>query len=207
MEPERSHIVNEPDIEYGHYSYADYLTWTMEEMVELIKGKVFKKAAAPGMSHQKVSGELFVRFHQFLKGKPCQIFHAPFDVRLPVKSKKNRDIHTVVQPDLSVICNPNQLDEAGCLGAPDLVIEILSPGNNKKELKLKYEVYEESGVKEYWVVYPIEQSLLIYTLINGKFQASRLFASGDIVESACIHGFQLDLDQLFGDSEPLKLEG
>lgn len=84
-----------------------------------------------------------------MKGKLCQVFHAPFDVRLPVKSKKNQDIDTVVQPDLCVVCDPSKLDDAGCLGAPDLVIEILSPGDNKRELKNKLEVYEESGVKEY----------------------------------------------------------
>lgn len=198
MENEDKHLVKEPDIEYGRYTYADYLTWETEEMVELIKGKVFKRdAAAPRMSHQKVSVNLTSAFHGFLKGKRCQVFHAPFDVRLPVKSKRNQDIDTVVQPDLCVVCDPAKLDDAGCIGAPDLVIEILSPGNNKRELKNKFEVYEESGVKEYWVIHPNEQTLLIYSLIEGKYQSSRLFVSGDIVESACIEGFKLNLEEIF----------
>lgn len=97
MENEDKHLEKEPDIEYGRYTYADYLTWKMEEMVELIKGKVFKReAAAPRMSHQKVSVKLTTAFHGFLKGKRCQVFHAPFDVRLPVRSKRNQDIDTVV---------------------------------------------------------------------------------------------------------------
>ncbi|OOG72796.1 Uma2 family endonuclease [Algoriphagus sp. A40] len=198
MENEDKHLVKEPDIEYGRYTYADYLTWEMDVMVELIKGKVFKRdAAAPRMSHQKVSIRLSAEFFNFLKGKSCQVFHAPFDVRLPVKSKRNQDIDTVVQPDLCVVCDSGKLDDAGCIGAPDLVVEILSPGNNKRELKNKYEVYEEAGVKEYWVIHPNEQTLLIYSLVNGKYQSSRLFVSGDIVESACIEGFRLNLEEIF----------
>ncbi len=198
MDSKKQHTVKAPDIEYGRYSYADYLKWEMDEMVELIKGKVFKRdAAAPRMSHQKISIHLAAEFYTFLKGKTCQVFHAPFDVRLPVRSMKNQDIDTVVQPDLCVVCDPAKLDDAGCLGAPDLVIEILSPGNNKRELKNKYEVYEESGVKEYWVIHPNEQTLLIYSLIEGKYQSSRLYVSGDIVESNCIEGFKLNLEDIF----------
>lgn len=198
MENEDKYLVKEPDIEYGRYSYADYLTWEMDEMVELIKGKVFKReAAAPSMSHQKVSIRLAAEFFNFLKGKTCQVFHAPFDVRLPVKSKRNQDIDTVVQPDLCVVCDPVKLDEAGCIGTPDLVVEILSPGNNKRDLKNKYEVYEDSDVKEYWVIHPNEQTLLIYSLVDGKYQSSRLLVSGDIVESACIEGFKLNLEEIF----------
>ena len=198
MEDNKPHTVNEPDIEYGRYSYADYLTWQMDEMVELIRGKVYKwAAAAPSMSHQKVSLRLGSAFLIFLKGKPCQVFQAPFDVRLPVKSKKNKDIDTVVQPDLCVICDESKLDEAGCIGAPDLVVEILSPGNNRKELKVKYEIYEESGVKEYWVIHPSEQTLLIYTLVDGKYHSSGLYVAGDEVQSSCIAGFSLNLEDIF----------
>ncbi len=93
------------------------------------------------------------------------------------------------------------MDDAGCVGAPDLIIEILSPGNNRKELANKYEVYEESGVKEYWIIHPIEQTILIYSLINGKFHPSRLFTSGDAVESNVIKGFQLNLESFFKDMD------
>lgn len=198
MEDDKLHTVNEPDIEYGHYSYADYLTWKIDDMMELIRGKAFKwAAAAPGMSHQKVSLRLASALFTFLKGKPCQVFQAPFDVRFPVKSKKSDEIDTVLQPDLCVVCDESKLDEAGCIGAPDLVVEILCPGNNRKELKLKYEVYEESGVKEYWVIHPTEQTLLVYTLVNGKYQPSGLFVAGDVVESTCIEGFKLNLEEIF----------
>jgi Uma2 family endonuclease len=192
--------VEEPSTEYGVYSYADYLTWEFDEMVELIKGKIFKSAAAaPRRIHQKVSGNIFFRLYQHLENHPCDVFSAPFDVRLPVKSKKNEDIFTVVQPDISVICDKSKLDDLGCIGAPDLIVEILSPGNNQKELKNKYEVYEESGVKEYWIVSPYVSTLLVYTLIEGKYVPSKLFTVGDIVESKCIPGFKLDLDEVFSN--------
>jgi len=199
MEQVEKSIVKEPNTNYGIYSYADYLTWTMDEMVELIKGRIFKMNAAPKRIHQKVSGIIFVELFQFLKGKICEVYEAPFDVRLPVKSKKNEDVFTVVQPDICVICDKGKLDDAGCIGAPDLIVEILSKGNNKKELKNKYEVYEESGVHEYWIVQPEEQTLLIYTLVNGKYVPSKLFTTGDIVNSRIIKGFALNLDDVFRD--------
>jgi len=189
--------VKEPDIAFGNYSYADYLTWTMEEMVEVIKGKVFKMSPAPKRNHQTVSWKLSGVLYNYLKNKECQAFSAPFDVRLPVKSKRNEDIFTVVQPDICVICDIDKLDDAGCIGAPDLVIEILSKGNNKKELKNKYEVYEESGVKEYWIIHPDEQTLLIYTLVNNAFQPSRLFTIGDEITTPILPGFVLNLEDVF----------
>ena len=198
--PENQNKVEEPYTENGIYSYADYLTWEFEEMVELIQGKVFKSAAAaPRRIHQKISGNVFFRLYKFLENNSCDVFSAPFDVRLPVKSIKNEDIFTVVQPDICVICDKNKLDDLGCIGAPDLIVEILSPGNNKKELKNKYEVYEESGVKEYWIIQPYELTLLIYTLTERKYVPSKLFTLGDIIESKCISGFILDLDEIFND--------
>lgn len=189
--------LNEPDIEYGRYTYADYLKWTFEEQVELIKGKIFKMSPAPKRLHQKISGQIFYSLYNSLKGQKCEVYSAPFDVRLPVKSKKNDDITTVVQPDICVICDPSKLDDAGCIGAPDLIIEILSKGNNKKELQNKYEVYEESGVKEYWVVSPDEQTLLIYTLVDNQYRASRLFTRGDEIKTPILPGFVLALDDVF----------
>jgi len=200
MQSEDKNIAKEADVEYGFYSYRDYLTWNMDEMVELIKGKVFKKAAAaPNRLHQRLSIHLASEFFQFLKGKTCEVYEAPFDVRFPTKSNKNEEIFTVVQPDICVICDPKKLDAAGCLGAPDLIAEILSPGNNQKELKIIYELYEEVGVLEYWIIYPTEQSLIIHSLVSGKYHPSRPYTIGDTVESKCIQGFQIDLTELFSE--------
>ena len=202
MEKEDKHLVKEPNIEYGRYTYADYLTWQFEEVVELIRGKIFKKAAAaPRRLHQKVSGELSYRLTGFLKGQKCQVYAAPFDVRFPKGSKEDHKIHDVVQPDICVICNPEKLDDRGCLGAPDLIVEILSPGNSKTELKHKYSLYESHGVREYWIIHPENQNLLIYRLVDGRYITTGLQTSGDVVESAVIKGFTLDLEEFFKDIE------
>jgi len=201
MERKQDDTVQEPNLVYGTYSYADYLTWNMDEVVELIKGRIFKKAAAaPRRIHQKVSGELFLRLGVFLKGKEkCQVYSAPFDVRFPKASKEDKQIFDVVQPDICVICDPAKLDDRGCLKAPDLIVEILSPGNSKTELKHKYELFESHGVREYWIIHAETQDLLIYTLENGRYVPSRLFTSGDVVESRVLLGFKLDLEEFFSN--------
>ncbi|MFY7733326.1 MAG: Uma2 family endonuclease [Bacteroidia bacterium] len=190
--------VNEPDLSYVNYSYADYLKWTMDEMVEIIKGRVYK-LSAPKRVHQTISIRISSKIFNLLEGQKCKVYSAPFDVRLPVKSRKNEDIFTVVQPDICVICDPTKLDDAGCIGAPDLIIEILSKGNNKKELQNKYEVYEESGVKEYWVIEPESQTMLVYTLVNGKYQPSKLLTLGDEIITPILPGFVLNLDEVFAN--------
>jgi len=161
----------------GHYTYADYLLWQFQERVELIKGKIFKMSPAPNTSHQTISvnlsRELFVFFHK----KSCLAYAAPFDVRLPVKDKKGRQ-STVVQPDLCVICDKSKLDEQGCNGAPDWVIEILSPGNSRFEMREKFRVYEEAGVREYWIVNPTERIVLQY-ILNEAGQYSGLAPAGE----------------------------
>ncbi len=180
------------------YTYADYFRWKFEERVELIRGRIFKMAPAPSSHHQSLSGDIHAQIWNFLRGKECKVFSAPYDVRLPRKSEYDSDIITVVQPDICVICDLSKIDAKGCIGAPDMVVEILSPGNNAKELKNKYEVYEEAGVKEYWVVSPQDNTFMVYTLIDGKYDASRLMVAGDVVSSSVLPGFSLDLTELFG---------
>jgi Uma2 family endonuclease len=180
------------------YTYADYMKWTFEERLELIRGKLFKMSPAPNRLHQKLSREIAGELFNYLKGKPCEVYTAPFDVRLPRKSKDDGDILTVVQPDICVVCDPSKLDDRGCLGAPDIVVEILSPGNNKKELLNKYEVYEEAGVKEYWMVVPQEKAFWQYLLNSeGRFIASRPLTVGDEAITTILPGFALDLTELF----------
>ena len=181
------------------YSYAHYLTWLFDDRVELIKGKVFPMSG-PARMHQRVSVRISYFLYQFLIGRPCEVYTAPFDVRFFKESKADEDIYTVLQPDLCVICDSQKLDDRGCIGAPDLVIEILSPGNNKKELLNKYTIYEEFGVKEYWIVSPEEKTLLKYTLNGqGKYQASKLFTLSEKVYSEVLKGFVVDLDGVFED--------
>ena len=181
------------------YSYADYLQWTFEDRLELIKGKIFKMTPAPNLYHQEISTIISGELYNFLKGKPCRVFSAPFDVRLSCKSDeiKEKKIYTVVQPDVCVVCSPLKLDSRGCTGAPDIVVEILSPGNNEKELRNKYEVYEESGISEYWLISPQDKTFFKYTLIEGHYQPSRLMTIGDMITTPILPGFELNLETVF----------
>lgn len=196
---EKVYSFNEVD-ESLTYSYAHYLNWLFDERLELIAGKIFKMSPAPSRLHQEVFGKIFLAMGNFLTGKLCKVYGAPFDVRFPKNSHADKDIYTVLQPDICVVCDKSKLDDRGCLGAPDLVLEVLSPGNNKKELLNKYQVYEEFGVKEYWVVSISDQTVLIYTLDeSGKFQPSKLFTLSEQVTSSVLPGFVLDIDSVFQD--------
>ena len=195
---EKIHRLEDIDLS-GTYSYADYLKWDIEERLELIKGKIFPMTGRL-TQHQRVSQRVNGNLYDFLKNKTCEVFTAPFDVRLTRNTIDDKLIHTVVQPDLCVICDPAKIDTKGCIGAPDIVVEILSPGNNKKELKNKYEVYEEAGVREYWLLQPEGKLFFKYVLNEiGKFESSRVLTSGDEVTSSVLPGFRLVLDEVFID--------
>ncbi|MBY0435961.1 MAG: Uma2 family endonuclease [Cyclobacteriaceae bacterium] len=194
--------VEEPDLA-GTYTYADYLTWQWDERLELIRSKIYKMSPGPNTRHQQITGELHRQMSNLLRKKKCQVFIAPYDVRLPVpgKKKSNNDITTVVQPDVCVVCDPSKIDEAGCLGAPDLIIEVLSPFTSSKDLRLKFDVYEESGVKEYWVVYPVEEIVTVYVLDQqGKFvSTSGPFIRSDRLASQSVPGLVVELEDVFPD--------
>ena len=189
--------VEEPDSSIT-YTYADYLQWKFEERLELFRGKIFK-LSAPNTRHQDISRNILVPIALFLKKKSCKVFAAPFDVRLPVKNKKKDDeVTTVVQPDICVICDETKIDSRGCCGAPDLMVEILSPGNSKKEIRLKYELYEEAGVKEYWIVNPVEENIVVFILNEErKFCGLKMYASGDTIESLAVSGLKINLNEIF----------
>lgn len=186
----------------GVYTYADYLTWQFEQAIELIKGKIMKMAA-PSRRHQKISFQLSGKFYTAFKGLRCEAYAAPFDVRLLDKKKSakaNEDVLSVVQPDLCVICDKSKLDDKGCIGAPDLIVEILSSSNSKKEMRTKKDLYEENGVKEYWIIDPTHETLLQYTLQdNGLYTPPQIFVSDEMVQSFCFPNLWIDLFKLFED--------
>lgn len=180
------------------YTYADYMTWRFKERVELIKGQIFKMSPAPNMNHQRITSIIHGELYIHTKGKMCQVFPAPFDVRLPVSSKNGKKTNTVLQPDITVICDESKLDKQGCNGAPDLVIEILSPGNTKMEMKDKLGIYEQSGIPEYWLVDPEHKFVIIYSLNKKrKYIGSIPFTDEDILKSQILKGFELDLSAVF----------
>jgi Uma2 family endonuclease len=182
----------------GTYSYADYLKWQFEERLELINGKIFKMSPAPATRHQRMSALLLSEIWQLLKYRDCQVFAAPFDVRLSrFDVQSDREIFTVVQPDICVICDEKKVDEKGCLGAPDWIIEILSPGNTRKEMNDKFDVYEESGVNEYWLVEPNDEVVFVYVLIEGRFIGLKPFTVGQALTSVTLPEFTVELSELF----------
>ena len=186
----------------GTYTYADYLKWTFAERLELIKGKIFNMSPAPARFHQGVSWTISSYIATALRGKKCKAYSAPFDVRLlPMsKSKNNKKVYTVVQPDICVICDLKKLDDKGCIGAPDLIIEILSPGNTKKEMKDKFDVYEENGVKEYWIVEPNDRAIFVYVLNEqGKYIGLRPFTEDDTIGSSVLPDLQIPVMEIFED--------
>jgi len=186
----------------GVYSYADYLTWRFDELVELIHGKVFRgMSPAPTLYHQRIALKLTLRLGNFFEKKPCLLFPAPFDVRLfdqQKSQKQHKDIYTVVQPDLCVVCDRDKLDEQGCIGAPDWIIEIISPATRNKDQKIKLALYEENGVREYWIVYPESHSVAVYDLKDDqRYHLRNLYTEDDVVPSGLFPALDVHLEQLF----------
>lgn len=190
--------INQLDLDKT-YSYADYLTWIFQEKLELIKGKIFQMSPAPSRFHQQVSVQLTGLLWTAFKNHSCTLYAAPFDVRLLDKKKStlDKDIFTVVQPDLCVICDENKLDDRGCIGAPDLVIEILSPGNSSKEMKYKFDLYEEAGVQEYWIVNPENRTLFVYILKDDKFIGMHPLIEEDEIQSPLFPQLDFKLEEIF----------
>lgn len=184
------------------YTYADYLTWMFDERVELFKGWVKQMSPAPNMSHQRISWNTSRIIGNYLVRNSCAAFSAPFDVRLIGKStskkaKSNESIYTVVQPDICIICDQNKLDDRGCLGAPDLIIEIVSPGNTKKEIDDKYLLYEENGVREYWIIQPTDETVTVFDLKNAKYQFRKIYNNVDKAQVGIFPDFRIDLNEVF----------
>lgn len=190
-----SNFAVKPDLKY---TYADYLNWDDGERREIIDGEVYNMSPAPRRIHQKISGNLFRKIGNYLDGKTCQAYTAPFDVRLPL-TKDNSDIKidTVVQPDIVVVCDQSKLDDWGCIGVPDLVIEIISESTANKDLKIKFNLYEKVGVKEYWIVFPDEKIIQIYKLVNNEYGKPEVYDLDDKVTVGLFTDLVIDLKEVF----------
>ena len=187
------------------FTYSDYLSWDDSERWEIIYGGAYNMSPAPDTIHQLISMELAFQLRSQLKEKSCQVIPAPFDVRLPVENQTGDDIENVVQPDISVVCDPGKLDEKGCLGAPDLIIEILSPSTYRKDRMEKFFLYEHLGVKEYWLVSPGEKIVEIFLLgKDGKYGRPNLYCESDTVRITALPGLKIDLSSVFNIKIGLK---
>ncbi len=180
------------------YTYEDYLQWSEDERWEIIDGVAFAMTPAPMSNHQRVSGELFVSFNQYLKNKPCEVFAAPFDVRLPRAAENDQKATTVVQPDLTVICDKSKIDRRGCLGSPDLIVEISSPSTFHKDIKTKFKRYEEARVKEYWIVHAEGKTIVVYRLLDtGSYAQPEIFGVEDELSVGIFPDLVISLKDLF----------
>jgi Uma2 family endonuclease len=180
------------------FTYGDYLTWDDDKRWELIDGVLYDLTPTPWLAHQRILMELGFQVATYCVGKPYKVFYVPLDVRLPKADECDELVDTVVQPDLIVICDKSKLDKAGCRGAPDLVVEILSPWTAQKDLTVKFARYERAGVREYWIVDPDEKSVRIFMLgPDGRYGPSRLFLDGDSVNVGIFPDLEIDLAPVF----------
>lgn len=187
------------------YSFADYLTWFDDKRRELWDGFIKMMTPAPNLYHQEISSNLLKKmFINFDKHKNnCKLFHAPFDVRFPKNGeKKDEQIYTVVQPDIVIVCDKNKLDKRGCVGAPDFIIEIISPATAKRDMEDKYYLYEQQGVKEYWIAFPHEQVIQKFVLKEGKYEKNGTYEKGEKISVYVFDNeFQIDLNDIFQDED------
>lgn len=185
--------------EKGHepYSYADYLSWDTPERYELIEGEAVL-LAAPSTSHQLVSAELMRQLANFLEGKNCRAIPAPFDVRLFEKeTEAPEDVDTIVQPDITVICDQSRLDEHGCKGAPEMVVEIISPSTLRHDRLVKFNLYQRAGVGEIWLVDPATRSIQVFLLNDGHLLPFEVYTAKDIAKVNSLEGCFIEVSKVF----------
>jgi len=177
------------------FTYADYKDWELKpgERYELIYGEPYAMPA-PNSRHQEILTELASQFHAYLRKKPCRVYPAPYDVRLFYEDDESDD--TVVQPDITIMCDKEKRGEEGCRGAPDLVVEILSPSNTAIEMQRKFRLYQEAGVREYWVVDPENKALTVHCFQEDTI-SSRIYGSSGTAPVSILQGFNISLDEVF----------
>jgi len=184
--------VREAQVDYNKkYTYSDYITWDDDNRWELIDGVPYMMSA-PNRQHQKILGNLFLQFGNYLKGKSCEVYFAPFDVRLNWDTLDN----TVVQPDLLIVCDHSKLDKAGCKGSPDMVVEILSPSTSRYDRNLKFHTYKNAGIREYWIIDPEPETLAVHILKDDEY-IIRPYIDEEAVPVHVIEGCTINLLEVF----------
>lgn len=186
--------------EKARYTFADYLTWDENERIEIIGGEAFLMAA-PSSKHQEISMEISRQLANFLVGKPCRVYPAPFNVRLFEKDgDAPEDVDTVVEPDISVICDRSKIDARGCKGAPDLIVEILSPSSLRNDRLVKLRLYQRTGVREYWIADPENKTVQVFLLnSNGILYPHEDYGQENVAKVNVLDGCFIELDKVFSE--------
>lgn len=184
--------------EKGKYSFADYLTWPEDERWEIIDGVAYMQAA-PSPIHQEISGNLFAQLHHYLADKPCKVYAAPFCVRLTKgDERKNEDVKKVVEPDISIVCDKSKIDEKGCNGAPDLIVEIISSSSIKMDRLIKFNQYEQAGVREYWLVEPEGKLVNVFVLqADQRYGRPEIYTDDGEIRVSIFPDLVVDLKPIF----------
>ena len=182
------------------YTFADVLTWDESEQMEIIGGEVFMRGT-PSRLHQEISGEMSRQLANYLEGKKCRVYHPPFAVRLFERDEDSpEDVDTMVEPDLTVVCDHDKLDEDGCKGAPDMVVEILSPSTQRHDRLVKLGLYQRAGVREYWIVSPEEQTVQVMLLDSGGvLQLHEVYDRDSIAKVNILDGCFIELAKVFAE--------
>lgn len=179
------------------YTFADILSWEGNDRYELIDGEAYMMAT-PSRIHQEVSGEIFRQIANYLEGKKCKVYAAPFAVRLFEKNGEDpEDVDTMVEPDLSVVCDSNKLDDHGCKGAPDLAIEILSPSTQRHDRLVKLNLYQRAGVREYWIVSPEERTVQVFLQQDGTLRPHEVYDRRGVAKVNVLEGCFVELSKVF----------
>jgi Uma2 family endonuclease len=181
------------------FNYGDYLKWPEEERWEIISGEAYNMTPAPSTHHQRVSRRLLTIFENFLKDKKCEVFGAPYDVILPENNESEKSASTVVQPDIAVICDKFKIKTHGCVGAPDLIIEILSPATSKKDMTVKFELYEYHKVKQYWLVHPKDKYAMVFKLDSktNRYGRPDIYLQKAKIKVGILKDLVINLDDVF----------
>jgi len=184
----------------GRFTYGDYRRWPEEERWELLDGGAFAMSPAPGWNHQELTGEVFAVFKEWLKGKPCKAFVSPVDVFLPEPGQSPDDVDmvdTVVQPDAGIVCDPAKIISRGVWGAPDLALEVLSPGTVLRDINQKRVLYEAAGVREYWLIdNRAEYGIIFYREGQGGFGQGTNYKEDEVLRSRIFAGLSVSLGEL-----------
>jgi Uma2 family endonuclease len=182
------------------YTYFDYVTWPADNPIELIDGVPYSMTTAPSRIHQKISGELFRQISNYLQGKTCEVYASPFDVRLTENNDEaDEEINNVIQPDISIICDMEKLDDKGCKGTPDLVMEIVSPSSISMDYIKKLYLYEKYSVREYWIIHPIDKIIMVYKLVeNGKYARPEVYQIDELIRIGLFEDLTISLADVFG---------
>jgi len=176
------------------YTFDEWMSWDEDVRAEIHDGKLVMMAP-PTLEHQEISGAIFAQFHAHLKGKPCKVYAGPVGVRLEMRD------HTVFEPDIIVVCDQSKLEgKIICTGAPDLVVEILSPSTVRYDTFIKFQKYQAAGVAEYWIVDPESKAVQVFLLENGRY-VSYMYQSHDVIPVAVLPGCEIALADVFEEED------